>query len=207
MRAVAKSALRALSSFVTSPFWVWTWLMQLISPELGRRGFMTGGQLLSLMPGLVGSYMRVAYYARCLERVGPAVHIEFGSVISHPKAEIGRNVYIGSFCNLGWVVVGDDVLMGSGVHVLSGKHQHDFTRTDRSIREQGGSFSVVKVGEDCWLGNGSVVLADVASHSVVAAGAVVSRTFAPGAILAGNPAREVKNRFGGSEALPERENS
>lgn len=55
----------------------------------------------------------------------------------------------------------------------------------------------VIVGNDVWISHGAKVLAGVtvADGAVISAGAVVSRDVRPYAIMAGNPAREIRRRF------------
>ncbi|MDR3372767.1 MAG: chloramphenicol acetyltransferase, partial [Ancalomicrobiaceae bacterium] len=55
----------------------------------------------------------------------------------------------------------------------------------------------VSLGHDVWIGHGAVILAgrSIGTGAVVAAGAVVSKDVAPYTIVAGTPARVVKQRF------------
>lgn len=55
----------------------------------------------------------------------------------------------------------------------------------------------VTVGHDVWVGHGAIILAgrSVGTGAVVAAGAVVTKDVAPYSIVAGNPARVVRQRF------------
>lgn len=144
--------------------------------------------------GPLGDYSRRALYRRLLASCASDVCIAYGTTFSRPGASLGRRVYVGSFCNLGLAQLEDDVLLGSGVHVLSGKRQHHFDRTDLPIREQGGSYQPVRVGRGSWLGNGCIVMADVGEGCVVAAGAVVTTPVPDGAIVGGNPAKVIGRR-------------
>lgn len=146
--------------------------------------------------GPLGSYCRRAVYRALLEECGPDVCISFGTIFSRPGARLGRRVYLGAFCNIGLAYLEDDVLLGSSVHVLSGKHQHSFERDDLPIREQGGRYECVRIGKGSWLGNCSIVMADVGEGCVVAAGSVVTRPVEDGAIVGGNPARVLSQRSG-----------
>lgn len=53
----------------------------------------------------------------------------------------------------------------------------------------------VVVGDDAWLGTGSIVLpgVEIGEGAVIGAGAVVTRAVAPYTIVAGNPARPLRN--------------
>jgi acetyltransferase-like isoleucine patch superfamily enzyme len=59
---------------------------------------------------------------------------------------------------------------------------------------QPGSVDCVTIGEDVWVGAGATIGADVAAHSVVAMGAVITRTFPEWSVLGGVPAQVVRER-------------
>jgi acetyltransferase-like isoleucine patch superfamily enzyme len=122
------------------------------------------------------------------------VCIEFGTIVNQPTVELGRRVYIGSHCSIGHCVIEDDVIIGSNVDIISGRHQHYFKDLDTPIREQGGRLETIRLGPDCWIGNSSVVMANVGEKSVVGAGSVVNRDVPPRSIVAGNPAEVVRKR-------------
>lgn len=61
----------------------------------------------------------------------------------------------------------------------------------------------VSIGHDTWIGHGAIILAgrNIGIGSIVAAGAVVTKDVAPYSVVAGVPARPVKQRFVDSIAL------
>ena len=195
LRRVIKRVARYTALFLVSPVLIWFVGLAAILPDRRDQVLRGVSQLLSLLPGLLGSYLRVAFYSVAFPACGGAAHIGFGTIFATSDVSIGDRVYIGPFCNIGHADLGDDVLLGSNVTILSGNMQHRFDRTDVPINQQGGEYSRVSIGSDCWLGNGSIVMADIGPGSVVAAGAVVTKAVLAGDIVAGNPARVVKNRL------------
>jgi len=156
--------------------------------------FQMASQTLSLCPGIIGNYLRRAFYRLTLPRCGPDVCIEFGTILSQPTIEIGQRVYIGCHASIGECVIEDYVLIGSNVDIVSGRFQHYFGDLDTPIREQGGRLEKIRIGADSWIGNSSVVMANVGTKSIVAAGSVVVRDVEPRSIVGENPARVIRKR-------------
>ncbi len=156
--------------------------------------FASYSQFLSLFPGKTGSYLRNSFYHLSMQGCSHGVVFSFGSLFSQIDTEIGSGVYIGPQCNIGSCKIGRDCLIGSGVHILSGKQQHAITSLDTPIRDQGGKLTKITIGDDCWVGNGAIIMADVGSQCIVAAGAVVVHPVGDRVIVAGNPAAVLKSR-------------
>ena len=194
MKMYLKRIVDALATLlVLLPFLVY----QLGKLILGANKTFPGwSQAFSLVPGLTGVYLRRAFYRLVLSRCGADCCISFGSVFSHPTAEVGDRVFIGLYCCIGDVTLEDDVLLGSQVSIINGGEQHGIARLDIPIREQAGVWKRVTIGKDSWIGERAVVLADIGMHSVIAAGAVVARPIPNHAIAAGVPARVIRYRNG-----------
>lgn len=191
---ILKAALRSFSSAIVLP-------LALLYRVSGSRGLFAGqGQLLSLIPGKLGSYLRVAYYRATLRGCSPDSFIGFGSFFAHPEAEVGRGVYIGAYCVIGMASIGEDATIGSGVHILSGARQHGFKEIGTPIQEQKGEFRKVSIGRNCWIGDRAVIMADIGAQNVIGAGSVVAKKTGDYEVLAGNPARVVKKLTEGSSA-------
>lgn len=193
-RRSLKLAVRGAAAVAVFPILAAYALLGLVSGGDGL--FWSFSQFLSLLPGKTGSFLRVAFYRFAMSRCSPDCAILFGTIFSHADTEIGRGVYIGPQCNIGSCRIEDDCTLGSGVHVLSGKGQHRFDDPETPIREQGGTFEKVTIGEDTWVGNGALILAHVGRKCVVGAGAVVTREVEDFSIVAGNPARVIGSRKG-----------
>ncbi|MCI0432995.1 MAG: acyltransferase [Gemmatimonadetes bacterium] len=166
----------------------------LVLPDRVEDVFQGYSQWLGLWPGYTGVYVRRAFYRRTLDSCSANCYIGFGTLLVTPHITIGHHVYIGARCMIAHSVIGDDVLIGSNVDIVAGRHTHDFSRLDVPVRVQGGRYEPVTIGRDAWIGNGAMVLADVGEQAVLAAGVVVANPVAPRAIVVGNPARVMGER-------------
>lgn len=156
--------------------------------------FWTFSQFLSLFPGLIGNYLRKSFYYLSMTRCDKNCAILFGTIFSQADTEIGKGVYIGPCCNIGTCKIEDYCTLGSNVHIISGKHQHYFNDPNIPIQEQGGTFEKVVIGEDTWIGNCALIMANVGKKCIIGAGSVVIEDVEDLSIVAGNPARLIRKR-------------
>ncbi|MBX7106052.1 MAG: acyltransferase [Gemmataceae bacterium] len=171
------------------------WLPARAGRRLGREGWFAGcSELLSLVPGRLGIFVRRSFYAMALDDCATDVHIGFGTTLAHPQVTIGRGVYVGNRGTLGMCVLEDDVTLGSNVDLLSGRRQHGFSDPSASVQSQPGAYTPVTVGRAAWVGNSCVVMADVGAGAVVGAGSVVVHGVPVGAVAVGNPATVKRTR-------------
>ncbi len=123
------------------------------------------------------------------------------------KVEIGDNCYIGRYSSIETnCIIGDNVLIANNVAIV-GRYDHNYQqvgtpiRLASQIRDENynwkGCHEITIIGSDVWIGYGSIVMSGVhiADGTIVAAGSVVTRDTEPYSIIAGVPARKVKNRF------------
>lgn len=194
IRTIAKWAARAAANAAAMPLLL---VHAIKVPILGKDRALEGStQLLALIPGLSGQYIRRAFLAWAIAECHPAATISFGTILSKTATRIGANVYIGPYCSLGSVTIERDALIATGVHLLSGGRMHGTDDPSRPIREQPGEFIHITLGAGCWIGAGAVVLADVGRNSIVGAGAVVTRPVPEAVVAAGVPARTIRQRAG-----------
>ncbi len=192
MKSTLKQVFQGIATLIVSPFLLVYILLCLVSDrDACFAGF---SQCLSLIPGKSGSYLRAAFYHYSMDRCSRDAVISFGTLFSQPNTQIGSGVYIGPQCNIGSSKIGIDCLIGSGVHILSGKNQHKLDRLDIPVREQGGVITTITLGEDTWIGNGAIIMATVGNHCVVGAGAVVAHPVKDNEIVSGNPASVIRRR-------------
>ena len=110
-----------------------------------------------------------------------------GDVIISDHTRVGiHNTIIGP------VSIGSHVNLAQGITVTA--LNHNFADTEKRIDEQGVSTTPVVIEDDVWIGANAVVLPGVriGTHSVVAAGAVVTKDVPPHSIVAGIPAKIIK---------------
>ena len=153
-----------------------------------RESYIFFAHTMALIPGIPGSYLRVAYYWFTLERVGSDCHLGFGTFFAQSRSSLGNRVGIGPYCVLGQVDIGDGTLLAASVQILSGARQH--LRDEQGhLTDEGRSFRRISIGAHCWLGAGAIVLADIGEKATVSPGSVVSQSVPANAVVSGNPAR------------------
>jgi virginiamycin A acetyltransferase len=154
--------------------------------------FSLAAQACALVPGVVGDYIRIAFYKLTLKQCSLYSRVSFGSFFAHPDVVLGRGVYIGSYCILGHCSIGDRTQIASQVQILSGRRQH---RRELSGQIGGAfedDFEVIEIGADCWIGASSIIMASVGFGTTIGAGTVVVRPIANQVVAVGNPARVIK---------------
>jgi len=111
--------------------------------------------------------------------------------------KIGNNSAIGAYSFIGaqgGIVIGNNVIMGPRVSFHA--ENHNFDDLNIPIRLQGETRKGIKIEDNCWIGAGSIILDGVCIEEscVVAAGSIVTNNIPPYSIVAGVPARIIKNR-------------
>jgi maltose O-acetyltransferase len=111
----------------------------------------------------------------------------------------GENIYIGNhvFFNLNCMIIdnnkveiGDHVMIGPGIQIYTAAHP-----LDAESRNKGWEVTKpVTIKESVWIGGSAILLPGVSigERSVIGAGAVVTRDVPPNVVVAGNPARIIR---------------
>lgn len=104
---------------------------------------------------------------------------------------IGKDVFINSgvmFTDLGGITLADNVLIGPNATIISVNHPLDPQRRHEV------EMKPVLIDENAWLGANSTILpgVTVGKNAVVAAGAVVTKDVPANTVVAGVPAKIIK---------------
>ena len=131
---------------------------------------------------------------RCFS-LGQKSVIESYSCINNAVGDvvIGDHTRIGLHNTIiGPVTIGSHVNLAQGITVTG--LNHNFESTDKRIDEQGVSTLQVTIGDDIWIGANAAIMPGVTigNHCVVAAGAVVTKDVPPHSLVAGVPAKIIK---------------
>lgn len=161
------------------------WYVRLIAPLYQHRG--RGSKVYWSVRMDTPPYRRFSLGRHSVVESFSCINNAVGDVTVGDYTRIGlHNTVIGP------VAIGSHVNMAQGVTVTA--LNHNFNNPSKFIDQQGISTRIVTIGDDVWIGAGAVVLPGVTigSHSVVAAGAVVTRDVPPCSLVAGVPAGIVK---------------
>ena len=199
MREAAKAVARAAASVIVMPVCASFTMRALL---LGRdRALLGSTQALAIVPGLAGQYVRRAFLQYAIAHCHNSAVVEWGTTLSSAGARLDEGVYIGPSCHIGLAHVERDALIASGVHVPSGAMTHGIDDLSVPIRDQPGRQRLIRIGAGAWIGSAAVIMADVGDHTVVGAGAVVTRALPAAVIAAGAPARVLRHRAPCREAV------
>jgi acetyltransferase-like isoleucine patch superfamily enzyme len=163
-----------------------------------------------------GAYLDEGVYLHACEKgihIGKNTLVMHGSVLHvynfrglpHSGIWIGEDSLIGEYNVLrgqGGVRIGDRVYTSPMVQFLS--VNHIFADPSRPFIEQGITAEGIRVEDDVWIGSGAMIMdgVTIGKGSVVAAGAVVTRDVPPHTVVAGNPARVIREITGESVGTP-----
>lgn len=125
--------------------------------------------------------------------------------IHSKKITIGRNSAVHAFGTLiGEVSIGDNVMIAKNVFISSGKH-HYTIQPELPIKLQDGIYAKthgiyskeVIIEDDVWIGANCVIMSGISigKGSIIGANSVVTADVPPYSVVAGSPAKKIKNRL------------
>lgn len=138
---------------------------------------------------------RQALMKEMFAEIGEGCYIEppFYANMGAGHVHFGNNVY----CNFGvtmvddtHIYVGDNTMIGPNVTVATAGHP-----ILPELREKGYQYNApVRIGRNCWIGAGAVILPGVCigDNSVIGAGSVVTGNIPPDVVAVGNPCRVLR---------------
>lgn len=106
---------------------------------------------------------------------------------------IGNHTRIGLHNTIiGPVTIGSHVNLAQGITITA--LNHNFDDSEKRIDQQGISTKEVVLEDDIWVGANAVILSGVTigKHAVVAAGAIVTKDVPPHSLVAGVPAKVIR---------------
>jgi acetyltransferase-like isoleucine patch superfamily enzyme len=138
--------------------------------------------------------------------IGPGVSLSAGMVpgqecITSPVVRIGDRCLIGKGSGIVGhfsITIGNDVWTGHHVYITD--QNHGYENIALPISQQSQPERAVVIGDESWLGYGSVVLPGVTigKHVVIGANSVVTRDIPDYSVAVGSPARVVRKYVEGT---------
>lgn len=107
---------------------------------------------------------------------------------------IGDNVFINYNCtilDMDIVEIGSNTMLGPNVSIYTPYHSLDYL----SRRKREGFTEPTKIGQDCWIGGGVIILSgvNIGDKCVIGAGSVVTKSTKEYGLYMGNPARFIRD--------------
>jgi acetyltransferase-like isoleucine patch superfamily enzyme len=158
--------------------------------RLGRGAYLDHGVYLHACPA------GICIGAESFVMKNAILHVYNFRDLPHAGITIGARSLIGEACILrgqGGITIGDDVYLAPLVQLLAVNHV--YRDTTRPISQQGITAEGIAVEDGAWIGAGAIILDGVriGRNAVVGAGAVVTRNVPPYTLVAGNPARTIRD--------------
>jgi len=151
-------------------------------------------------PAVYDAYrsLRMAILRRWLglRHVHPTFYLVSGSSVA-PDLRAGAFSFINSGCIVPpGVELGNYVMLGPRVAIVGADHEFEVPGTPSIFAGRPASLRTV-IEDDAWIGYGSILKAGVrvGRGAIVAAGSVVTKDVPPYKIVAGVPARAIRDRF------------
>jgi maltose O-acetyltransferase len=140
--------------------------------------------------------LRTLLYSWCGVNVAADCKINGGVVIQYPNIQIGSGTWIGRRTEfvptaLARITIGSNCDISQDVLFITGSHE----MSDHTRRAGSGYSQAIEVGNGSWIGARSTFLigSGVGTGCMVAAGSLVRDVFPSNVLIAGVPAKIVRN--------------
>ena len=162
------------------------WYVRLLAPLYQQRG--RGSKIYRSVRMDTPPYRRFSIGGMSVVESYSCINNAVGDVVIGDHTRIGLHNTI-----IGPVTIGSHVNLAQGITVTA--LNHNFSDARKRIDQQGVSTAAVTISDDVWIGANAVILPGVTigRHSVIAAGAVVTKDVPPYSVAAGVPARIIKH--------------
>ncbi|WP_246002115.1 acyltransferase [Allorhizocola rhizosphaerae] len=110
------------------------------------------------------------------------------------RIRLGDNTTVNPFAVVrGTVTAGDGVRIGAHASILGFNHAAE---PAEPVFRQPITSKGITIEDDVWIGSNAVILdgVTVGAHSIIGAGAVVTKDVPPWSVMGGNPARRIRDR-------------
>jgi len=161
------------------------WYVRLLAPLYQHRG--RGSKIYRSVRMDTPPYRRFYLGQHSVVESFSCINNAVGDVVIGDHTRIGLHNTI-----IGPVTIGNHVNLAQGITITA--LNHNFEAPERRIDEQGVSTQQVIIGDDIWIGAHAAILPGVTigNHCVIAAGAVVTKNVPPHSLVAGVPAKIIK---------------
>ena len=120
--------------------------------------------------------------------IKPPFHCDYGYNLI-----LGNNVFMNYGCSIldcNVVEIGNNVLLAPNVQIYAAYHPTDYTLRLKDLEYA----DRVRIGDNTWIGGGSIILngVTIGKNTVIGAGSVVTRDIPDNVVAVGNPCKVIK---------------
>ena len=150
---------------------------------------------------LIGKNVKLIAEENAVITFGQNVVVKDNTTIyakKNAKIIIGNNSSTGHSTEISaneLIEIGNDVIMGAHTYITDSNHGYSIK--DVPIRKQQMEVGQVLIGNNVWLGRNVMLLkgSQLGDATIVAAGAVVNKSFSQNLVIGGVPAKVIKSTY------------
>tara|TARA_B100001093_G_C26805161_1_gene1005138 strand:- start:1253 stop:1723 length:471 start_codon:yes stop_codon:yes gene_type:complete len=144
-------------------------------------------------------YFRTSYIILSIQNIGEGNYFDDNITIHRPEnLKIGSDNYFGKNTLLiahGSIELGNTIAIAADCKFIT--RNHIYKDKDTPIADQDYQYKPIKIGDNCWFGYNVIVLPGVTlgKSCIIAAGSVVTKSFQDYSVIAGVPAKFIKQNI------------